>query len=335
MSDTLQIDYTQYGGTAYRLGNGEEYWNFGYAQGLAMGEEATQLRAIELIQEHPAKWEDVFLSDGMDSDEDIFLWDAEKAVYGDLMDAWDQSSIGSCVSFGWGRGANDLLVNQMSDGIIEVFKETVATEPIYGGSRVEVGKGRLGSDDGSLGSWAAEWMLKWGVLLRKVYGQHDLTKYSVSRCREYGVRGCPDEIEPEAKQHPIQSVALVSSFDQAWQAIGTRSVIPICSNVGFDSPLQGGFCKRNANWGHCMVLRGRFRAKNGKRAMPCTNSWADYLRSKGNPESIVETYSGKKIQLPTGTFCIYEDDVDTILRQRDSYAISKAKGFKERNRYRW
>jgi hypothetical protein len=344
--DRLAIDFAAFGGK--RLATTEAHgflagpfdtgdvWDFGWEAGLAPVETPNMLAQIEKGQGLPVRFEDLYLSDGTDPDDDIFLWEEEERVFGKAIPAWNQKDVGSCVSFGWGRAAYDIIVYLMARGLIDYFPEEVATEPIYAGSRVEVGGGRLGNSDGSLGSWAAEWVkTKGGILLRKVYGAHDLRQYDTSRARQWGARGVPDDLEPEARLHPIAAVSLVTSAKDAWTGIGLRKPLPICSNYGFDSPLKAGFCRRNGTWNHCMTVRGRFRAKNGQRAYPIGNSWADYLKSLGNPESVVETYSGRQVQLPTGTFCVYEEDLDGILRQRDSYLLWDQRGYTERNRLLW
>lgn len=329
----LGLDFTRHGGVRVYQGN-EEVIYFGWAAPLAPLVAPECHRQIEMVQGHQILWEDIYKGDGTDPDDDVFFWDWEKTVRGQVLPSLDQGAIGSCVGNGWARGSNDLLLSMCARGEIEFVLEDVAVEPIYGGSRVEVGKGALGSGDGSLGSWAAKWMTSWGVLLRKVYGSHDLRKYSVSKCREYGLRGCPDDLEPEARLHPVQSVALITSGDQAWTALGIGKPIPICSNYGFDSPLQDGFCARRGSWAHCMTCRGRFTHAQKGRCVVIQNSWGDYLRST-DANATIACKNGKRVRLPEGCFATTLDVLDGILKQRDSYAISDSKGFPERNHFRW
>src|SRR5437763_1529398 len=70
----------------------------------------------------------------------------------------------------------------------------LAQEVIYGGSRVEVGGGRL-RGDGSVGAWAAKFVHDYGVVPRGVHGRYDLSRYDERRCREYGARGVPGDLE--------------------------------------------------------------------------------------------------------------------------------------------
>lgn len=261
------------------------------------------------------------------------LWLAEEQIKGGPQPSWDQGQAGTCVSFGWGRGSNDLMCVQVRTGETEEYPGAdVATEPIYGGSRVEAGGGRIPpGEDGSVGAWAAEFVTRWGILLRKQYGQYDLTHYSEQTSRQWGAHGVPDELEPECRKHPIQTAALVTSSTEAWTLLGHGYPIPICSDVGFESPLVEGFCQPAGQWGHCMLVRGRllarYRGSVGK-AFVIQNSWGDYLAGQGDP--YVTLSDGSTLRLPPGCFCVTDRWLDSILRQQDSFVIGGLRGFETR-----
>lgn len=286
---------------------------------------------VQAIQGVPLSFADAApqLAEAADDDRDVVFWKAEEAILKSIQRSWNQGQVGTCVSFGFGRGCNDLILLQCVAGKSQWPGTTVATEPIYAGSRVEVGGGRI-SGDGSVGSWALAWLMKWGVLLRKTYGSIDLTLYSESRSRDWGRRGCPDELEPVAKQFPVKKGVQVRTTDEAWKLLGNFNPIPVCSNVGFDSPLVEGFCEAAGSWGHCMLTRGRVLARRRgslQRAYPIQNSWGAYLR--GEPFYIDR--NGDKQPLPEGCFLADEEDYARILRADDSYAIDDANGFAPRN----
>lgn len=275
------------------------------------------------------------LEDSVDDDADVVFWRAEEKLFNAIQKSWNQGSVGTCVSFGWGRGTDDLVVMMAAEGIIEWPGAHVATEPIYAGSRVEVGGGRIGGD-GSVGSWAAQWMLKWGTLLRKVYGAHDLTTYSEQKSRDWGRRGCPDDLEPTAKEYPVASVVQVKTTAEAWKLAGNRHPIPVCSQVGFQSPLTEGFCEPRGSWPHCMVNRGRVLCRRGasrslEKGWPIQNSWGNYMQ--GDP--YYTDRDGVKQQLPEGCFLADEEAMARILRENDSFAISDQRGFKLKERIDW
>ena len=289
----------------------------------------TSLISVEQIQGFIAKWAEVFVEEE-DNDHPVFLWATEEKVLGKMLPSWNQGQIGSCVAHGWGRACQDLILIQIVAGGKEEWPGAeVCRETIYGGSRVEAGHDG-GGGDGSTGGWAAQWCSEWGVLFYKKYGNVDLADgYNVSRCKQYGSRGVPDELESVAKEHPVKGVAKVTSAEQAWQALGSGYPIPICSNVGFQSPLVDGFCKRSGSWAHCMEIRARFVHPTRGRCFVIQNSWGDYLAKEGGDPEIDVKGQGK-VKLPQGCFGITSADADVILRQNDSYAISSFRGFPAR-----
>lgn len=251
--ENLNIDFRQFGGLPVTQG-GETAWYFGWVDDQKMVKQTLPL--IAQSQGFAPVWSKAFIpaADWQDDDRDVFLWNFEEKVTGKVQPSWNQRSVGSCVAFGNGRAANDLLLVQSYTNKSSWPGANIATEPIYGGSRVEVGGGVLGNSDGSLGSWAAKWLIDWGVLLCKVYmNKYDLTTYNEQRCREYGYRGVPDDLEPEARLYPVKGTAMVTSGPQAWQALGNCYPIAVCSNQGFDAPLRDGFCDARGSWAHCCV----------------------------------------------------------------------------------
>lgn len=312
---------------------------FGWAGGLSPADLAEAKARIAALQGFAPDYEAACaeLDDFADDDSDVLLWRAEERLFGSIQPSWNQGRVGTCVSFGWGRGCDDIIVTMAAEGLIDWPGFHVATEPIYAGSRVEVGRGVLGSSDGSNGSWAAEWVLRWGNLLRTKYlDRYDLSVYSEQRSREWGVRGCPDDLEPIAKVYPCASVVMVKTFEQAWKLLGNRHPIPVCSNVGFQSPLTEGFCEPSGTWGHCMLGRGRVIARRGRsreltKAVPIQNSWGDYM--KGDP--YYTDRDGNRQRLPEGCFLADEEAFARILRQNDSFAPSDQRGFKPKERIDW
>ena len=256
----------------------------------------------------------------------VFLWEAERQVLGKLLPAHEQL-IGSCVSHGWGRGAQDLMLSQIAfHATPEGWQGEVATEPIYAGSRVEIGKGQLGNEDGSLGAWAADWVSKYGILLRKKYGTVDLTTLDEQRAKSWGARGkgVPNELEPEAKLHPIKQVALCESFEDARDAIANGYPVPVCSMQGFTTTRDSnGFCKAQGQWAHCMLFRGCGVAKGNKPFLVCQQSWGE----SPNGPNMITLENGNTVELPQGCFGVVAASADKMLKQKDSFAISGFVGF--------
>lgn len=271
-----------------------------------------------------------------DDNHPVFFWEAEQKILGTVLPSWDQSSIGSCVSFGWGRGAQDLLLWEVAAGEQETWPGfQIAREPIYGGSRVEVGGGRI-RGDGSIGAWAAKWVSEWGVLLYKKYEINgkvfDLSDgYRVDRCFQWGKNGVPNELEPEARIHPVSSVAMVMTGEECWAAIGAGKPVSLCSNQGFTTTLVEGFCQPSGVWAHCMVIRGRFiHPKHGK-CFVIQNSWGNYLRGNNKIEVVGRD---EKVTLPEGCFATTLGVVSRMVAQRDSFSMAGLSGW-TRIRLNW
>lgn len=225
-------------------------------------------------------------------------------------------AIGDCVSFGFAGASMTLLAVQIAmHGRAERWPGDVATEPIYGGSRVEVGGGRLWGD-GSIGAWAAKWVNEWGLLLRQQYPGLDLTTYSGSRAKDLGRKGVPDGLEPEARLHPVGTVSLCTSYEQARDAIANGYPVPVCSMRGFASRRDTkGFARAQGRWPHCMYFCAVDDA-DPRPGLLCMNSWgASWISGP------------KRHNQPEGSFWVDADVCDQMLRQEDSFALSAATGW--------
>lgn len=281
---------------------------------------------------------------GTGEGKDVFLWEAEQKVLGRLLGSWNQGSIGSCVSHGWGRTAQDLMLIQIAMGAAEEWPGAeVCREAIYGGSRYEVGGQHNSYSDGSVGAWAAKWVNQWGILLYMAYAGFDLTNgYDVTRCKTWGAKGVPDTLEPIAKQHPVQDVTLVTTPEQARDLLANLYPVGICGSTSRNMKRSaGGWCpKTGNNWPHCEELRGVCVVKGGSGyaggdgAFPFAgdkpgfveqNSWGDYLGSDNNQ---VQLASGRTIELPAGCYLSAFEDRVADLRQQDTFAAAHGKFWK-------
>ena len=249
--------------------------------------------------------------------DDVFLWDACRKVTGDLLPPRDQKGVGSCVSFGTASAIEHLICVQIATGERAEFRE-LAQEVIYGGSRVEVGGGKIGGD-GSVGAWAAKFVQDWGVVARGVHGSHDLTRYDEGRCREYGRRGVPPDLETLAREHPVKTVANVKSWDECRAAVRNGYPVAVCSTQGFTMARDAdGFCRPQGSWPHCMAIVGvKGKPREGAFIL---NSWGGSAHTgptgAGNPS-------------PAG-FWAEAAVVDRMLKQGDSWAFSGFVGFPAR-----
>lgn len=248
----------------------------------------------------------------------VFLWEADRKVLGQVLPPKNQGSVGSCVSFGTNTAIRRTMLTEIMLGEAEEFRDIVE-EITYGGSRVEIGGGRI-SGDGSVGAWAAEFVKRWGVVDRAKHGNYDLTTYSESRCREFGRNGVPSDLETIAKRYPVKNVTQVMTWDQAKKALASGYGIAICSNQGFSMRRDAkGICRPSGSWAHCMALDGYF-IENGNEYGHIENSWGADAHTGpvgwGEPN--------------TAGFWADAEVIDRMLRQDDSWAFSAVDGFPAR-----
>jgi hypothetical protein len=246
--------------------------------------------------------------------EQAYLWKAAEQILGHQLPGRNQGQVGSCVSFGTASAIEHTMLTEIMAGQPEEFRE-LCQEEIYGGSRVEIGRNQI-SGDGSIGAWAAEFVTKYGVLARAVYDSLDLTKYSESRCRDWGRNGVPDLLEPECRKHPVKTASLVRNWDEAKKALSSGFGIAVSSDRGFTMTRdQDGFAKPLGEWGHCMGLIGY---QTGRREGGfLLNSWGDDAHT--GP-------SGAGDPPPSG-FWADASVVEKMLKQGDSWAFSAVDGF--------
>lgn len=245
----------------------------------------------------------------------LYLWDFAKKATGALLPPVSQGQIGSCVSFGTNRAIEYTMCVQIAQKMLEEF-HMIAQEVTYGGSRVEVGGGKM-SGDGSIGAWAAKFVKDWGVVSRGVYGKYDLTKYSETTCKQFGRSGVPTELEAEARKHPVKETVMVSSWDQAKKALVQGYGIAICSNQGFSMKRDAnGIAKTSGSWAHCMCLSG-WATINKKEYGRIDNSWGP------------DAHTGPVGPGEPGPEGFYADSkiIDKMLAQKDSFAFSCVEGF--------
>lgn len=251
--------------------------------------------------------------------EKIYLWQVFKRMDARGPPQKNQLQVGSCVSF----GTNNAIIRTMACDIILQKKnfefKDIVEEVTYAGSRVEIGGGRI-SGDGSVGAWAAQFVKDYGVVARGVYGSNDLSAYSESRCRAWGKSGVPADLETVAREHPVQTITQVKSWEEAKRALANGYGIAVCSNQGFSMQRDSrGVARPQGNWGHCMCLDG-FHTEGGSEFGHIENSWGPSAHTGpvgwGDPS--------------TSGFWADSVVIDRMLRANDSWAFSAVKGFPAR-----
>ncbi len=254
-------------------------------------------------------------------DDDVYLWQAVRKV-NNRGPPWypnvNQLSVGCCVGCGFKHCADIVQATAILAGAQFEWKP-VSVEVIYGGSRVEVGGGRI-SGDGSVGAWAKDYIAaKGGIAPMQRYDSADLTTFSPSRAREFGRRGVPADIEQVAESHPVKGAALVRSAAECKRAILQGYPVAVCSDRGFRMDRdREGFSRPQGTWYHCMAIIGyRGGARPGFFIL---NSWGD------------EAHTGPvyPADAPAAGFWADFAVVEGMLRQGDSFALADVRGFPAR-----
>lgn len=226
-----------------------------------------------------------------------------------------------CVSHGFALSVDIVAcVDIIVHGQAEEWLSWTATEPIYGAMRHEIGRDRLGTGGGAFGSWGSRCVTEMGTIRRDKYGSIDLRRYSGRRANEWGSpgRGVPDELEPLMFEHKIRTTSLVTSYEDARDAIFNGYPVAVCSTQGFTSTRDSsGFARASGTWPHCMVFMGS--DDTGRRpGLLCMNSWGPNWIS-----------GPKRHEQPDGSFWVDAEIADRMLRRNsDSYSLSQYDGYK-------
>lgn len=241
----------------------------------------------------------------------------EEVIGGPLIPHYQE--IGDCVSHAFGLGIDILTAVRIAMfNRPERWITKCATEIIYAGSRIEVGKGKV-IGDGSMGIWASQFVKEWGVLLRKAYlnDKYDYTDYSGSVARYLGRRGVPDDLEPICREHPVKTCSIVRSWEECRDAVANGYPVAMCSNVGFNTKRdREGFLRRiRRPWYHAMIIIG-IDDKCRRPGALIQNSWgANWVSGPTRHDQ------------PAGSFWADARVIDRAMKQEDSIALSGYVGY--------
>lgn len=279
-----------------------------------------------------------------DEKTEVFLYTFMRAITkGDAPKG--PQKIGDCVSWGWSNLTNYIAALQIfkalkaqnlldatgvpissdeSQAVIEQY-QPAASEVTYALSRVEVGGQRGSYDDGSVGAWAAKSVTDFGTLSRP-YLESKLGPgkgaYDPNRAKDWGAKGLPDELEPDARQHVIKTTTLVQSFNDAAKLIQNGYPVAVCSNRGFTMTRdRQGFCTPSGVWNHCMLFVA---VRWDRPGLCCSQSWGP-----NTPSGPVDK------DQPDNTFWVDANVVDYMLGQRDSFTGSEFHGYPDQDFIDW
>lgn len=230
----------------------------------------------------------------------------------------ESQTTGDCVSHAV-RNAVDITRSVEIDvlGEKEDFVFRGATEAIYG-CRGHGGQGMSCSQ-------AARFVnSEGGILLRQQYGYGrevvDLSVYDSSIGTRWGRKGVPDFLTKEGRRNRVGTISLVTSVEEARDALSNGYSLAVCSDVGFSSRRDdNGYARPKGTWHHAMAwIACNDTKKNGGPGFLIQNSWGKWNNG------------GKSYDQPDGSFWINYDVAARMLRQRGSWVFSDVDGFPPR-----
>lgn len=225
--------------------------------------------------------------------------------------AWVPQQIGDCESFGHGHGNDCLQCVEIALGEASEYRETM-TEFLYGAGR-KAGN-MLGLRDGCYGSAMVKAM-KLGMVSRDMVSDG---AYSGKRAKSWGYYGPPAELEKTAAAYKLGGAALVTTWDELEASIRNGYPVTLSSAMGYNMTRDSqGFCSRSGRWGHCTVVLGvRFDRPGGL----IMNSWGE-----------TNIYGGPLVlDQPPGSFWADRANIESMLSEQDSFALSGSPSFKAR-----
>lgn len=230
--------------------------------------------------------------------------------------------IGDCVSFG-AKNATEYLMctERLLKGDNEKFRY-VFPPYFYGTGRVYVGRNQIGNGDGSVGSWMAQAVIKYGVLCADEEG---VPKYTGTVAKAWGGprtgQAYLDKWKPVAQAHPIKSAAKINNWAEFVSAICNGYPCTVASNQGFNMEASSdGFHRASGNWAHQMCWIGVDDDVSDPYAV-LLNSWGD---AHGRLKDFV---TGE--ELPVGTLRVRKSTVESMIRAGETFAYSNFEGFED------
>jgi hypothetical protein len=226
--------------------------------------------------------------------------------------------VGDCVSFGAKNAIEYLMCTEiLMQGDREKFR-SIFPPYLYGTGRVQVGGGRI-SGDGSLGSWMAEAVVKYGTIASDEQG---VPQYSGSVARQWGrPPGPPNQFLNVGKNHPVKSAARINNWNELVVAICNGYPCTVACNQGFSmSPGRDGFHAPSGTWAHQMCFIG----VDDEHSDP----YAIILNSWGDAHGRLKDFNTGE-DLPIGVLRVRKRTVERMIAAQETFAFSNFEGFPE------
>ena len=225
----------------------------------------------------------------------------------------ERQTTGDCVAHAT-RNAVDITraVEIDIDGQKEDFVARGASEAIYQ-SRGHRGQGMTCSE-------AARYVHQnGGILIRKNYGDVDLSQYNSSLGAKHRI---PNSVyKDEAQKHQVKTISNIRTVEEARDALANGYSLSVCSGYGFSSRRdKNGIAKRSKGWNHAMAWIGCDDSREIYREtlFLVQNSWG------------VWNSGPKRLGQPDGSFWIRERDARGMLSGGGAWVFSNVDGFPSR-----
>lgn len=276
----------------------------------------------ELAAECPFRVGDLMASDGDDLSE-VLLFDSELQVDGKYRKThWQKRN--SCTSHGIGGAIDQAQYVELAYNNADFMYEEAATEVIYGGAVVNVGRSR--GDDGAVVSYGLRFCQQ-GYAVRGVYKADgktiNLREYSADNDLYFCTKGVSQEMLKYCDRK-IGTLIPIQSVEDAVKCLKKRIPIVNGSNQGFSSARdKQGFCTPRGSWAHCTFWNGFI---DGKR--PGINYQQSWGPNQPTDEGNVVLPSGRELQLPQGNFFVDLDVIGRMIRQGETFGVVLESGMR-------
>lgn len=188
---------------------------------------------------------------------------------------------------------------------------SIAFEPIFAGSRIAIGRGQLGYGDGSIGAWIAEFVARYGAILRGMYTNVDLSRPREDLAQAWGRPGVgvPTNIQDLGKVHRFRAHK-AESTDEIADGMASGCFGGICRSNYTHSIDSGGFARFDNRGGHHTCLRGAFVDRRTNRRVFVEQQ--THGSGVPDPHPIAHTTDGD-VELSDGAYLVREDDIQRYL----------------------
>lgn len=239
---------------------------------------------------------------------------------------------GDCVSWGQ-RNANlqamvgDVVagLEDQTTGKVEDYPEVsdvarkhgvLSTEAIYAFRSTKPGHGWFCHEAARISQTRA------GLVLRKDYGDIDLSTYSKSTVNAFNRKDVPASLRDLWDDHPVREATEVNRPEALRDLLARGFGVNTCGSEGFSSNRnEHGVCERKGTWYHSMAYiafddRPWAHRTYGGPLVGVQNSWNEYMNG---PRKIYDS----EYELPPGAFWARWQDV----RKRSMIVMAGATGW--------